>query len=99
MQQIIEAGGRRWRISKHALERALDMQIDGADIFAALDHPDQVVDSVKYPGSQHYKRGDFALSINFEHDIPVVCTIVWATQQAWRDDLSHHNYGGRTLRP
>ena len=98
LQRIIEAGGRQWQISKHALERALDMQLDGRDIFAALDHPDQITDSIKYPNSKHYRHGDFALSISFDYEIPVICTIVWATQQAWRDDLSHHTYGGRTIR-
>lgn len=97
MQQIIEVGGRLWRITKHALERALDMQIEGHEICAALDHPDEIAESIKYPGSKHYKLGNIALSISFDKDIPTICTIVWANREAWQADLLRAPCEGRYI--
>jgi len=95
-----EICGQVWEITRHAVDRALEMGIAGEDIRACLESPDEVVASVKYPGTWHYKRDDFTLCVAFDRDIPTVVTCVWGSNEAWRRDLLERPYNGdREYRP
>lgn len=96
MQQVMEIGGKAYKFSRHAIERALDMDIDPAQIRQALEHPENVGHSPTY-GTTNYHFGDITLAV-VEGAVCLIQTILWRTDELWRRDLSRGGYGGRTLR-
>lgn len=84
-----------FRLTKHAIDRALDMGIDGEAIRQCLIHPEWVSNSRKYHGRKNYRFGDVVCTVAKDKS---VVTVQWATHEAWRDDMAYGEYGGRSLR-
>lgn len=76
--------------SKHALQRALDMGVEGHDITAALTKPEYGYWSRKHSG---WCATSGRVSVAFRADVEdegrwVVLTTLWATEEAWEDDAA-----------
>jgi hypothetical protein len=92
------------QFTKHAIERALDMDVPGDEIRACYERPTNTYLSRKHD-SYTFQRGRLALAIRRDQETgdDVVLTVLWATAEAWehdyqqgavadrppRDDLSH----------
>lgn len=74
-----------FRMSHHATERALEMNVTGEEIRAAYDRPTEVVWSQKYHGWWHI-RGRVCLSIS--EDRTCIITVLWADEHSWRADYA-----------
>lgn len=72
-------------MSKHALERALEMNVDGAEIRTCYDRPTDVIWSRKY-SCWWYIRGRITLSIS--EDRACVITVLWSNEHDWRADYA-----------
>jgi hypothetical protein len=96
MVQQFQIGDRTFRITSHALGRALDMGIDGALIRAAIEKPKSVGFSHRY-GTTLYDRKDITVAVA-EGPVNHIITILWRNDKKWRKDLSRGEYAGRTLR-
>lgn len=83
-------------ITKHVLERALDMGVTGDEIRKCLENPKTVVPSAAYPGRFNFDRGRITCVVNRE-DMAVL-TVLWANDRLWKKDLRAGTYGGRELR-
>lgn len=75
----------QFTLSKHAIERALEMGVDGDEIRDAYDNPDEIFWSNKYQ-MYGYTRGRITLSISEERSC--IVTILWASEHAWRADYA-----------
>lgn len=84
-----------FKLSRHAIDRALDMGIDAAMIRECLTNPTATQPSRKYPGTTNYRRGQITCGVSEENR---VVTIVWSRQRGWRKDLSIGAYDGREYR-
>lgn len=83
-----------FKLTKHAVERALDMGIDPEEIRQCLLHPETVTPSRRHHGD-NYRRGRITCAVRDNH----VITIVWSSQEQWRRDIeSAGEYGGREYR-
>lgn len=83
-------------ISRHAVERILDMRIEPQDVRECLMRPIRVRGQRSYPEHDLYEYGDFACVVHRE--TKTVVTVVWRTHEAWKADLSAGQYGGRSVR-
>lgn len=81
-------------ISKHALDRALDMGVSGEEIRQCLFHPERVISSHKYPGTENYQAGRIVLAVRDD----TVVTVSWSSHDLWREDMARGEYAGRTFR-
>lgn len=72
---------RHWSMSRHATARAVEMQLDAEEILRAVDRPDEVYSSVKYPGRVLHRAG--RISVALSADLTRVVTILWANQSEW----------------
>lgn len=80
-----------WTLSRHAIERALEMAVDPEEIREALECPDEEpYPSDSYPGKHHLRSGRLMLAVNL--DDKTVITIGWNT---W-DGKRVHRYN-RTI--
>lgn len=72
-------------MSAHAIDRALEMGVDGVEIRAAYDHPTDITWSVKY-GAYCYIRGRITLAVT--EDRTRVMTVLWSSEHGWRADYA-----------
>jgi hypothetical protein len=72
-------------MSKHAVERALEMGVTGGEIRACYDRPTDVIWSQKYAG-WWFIRGRITLSIS--EDRSCVITVLWSSEHDWRLDYA-----------
>lgn len=85
-------------MSRHAIDRALDMNIDGAEIREAYERPDHIYWSAPY-GAWNYQRGRICLCLKETPDGLLVTTVLWSTAEAWAADAVVAPLGGgRELR-
>jgi hypothetical protein len=83
-------------LSKHAIERILDMGIDPSMIRECLTNPTTVQPSRLNPGHQNLRRGQITCGVAPDN---TVVTVVWSKQSGWRKDLlDRGSYGGREYR-
>lgn len=87
------------RLTKHAIERALDMAVPGSEIRDCYQQPTEKKWNPKY-GCSTYSRGRLALSVRFDEDTQedVIVTILWANQEAWEADYKYGSVEGRAPR-
>jgi hypothetical protein len=101
--QVLEIDGLgEVEMSRHAIERALDMGLDGATIRAALEKPANVGYSTCF--STHlYDYKDITVVVakgvagGAGRTFNRITTILWRNDKKWRKDLRRGDYGGRTL--
>jgi hypothetical protein len=74
-----------FHMSKHALERALEMGVEGDEIRSAFEQPEETIWSQKYK-SWWLIRGRITLSVS--EDRACVITVLWCTEHAWRLDYA-----------
>lgn len=87
-----------FKMSHHAIERALEMNLDGEDIRNTYEDPEQIYWSVKYE-AWNYLRGSLCLAVKEDTGGDVVVTVLWATPEAWAADAALAPLGpGRELR-
>lgn len=67
-----------WSFSIHAMERALDMALDGEEIKAALTRPD-VVNPGTHPHQRFHLRGRISLLLDMDNKR--IVTILWSAQR------------------
>ena len=86
-----------FRFSHHALQRALDMQLDPNKIRNCLERPELIKQCRKRPEFDLYYRDDITCSV--ARGTGVVATILWRSERLWAKDLKYRRgYGGRTWR-
>lgn len=85
-----------FRMSRHALERALEMQLDGEKIRLCLTQPHCTEPDRREPGTTFYYRGDITCVVVDETN--TVKTVLWRTDKAWRKDLKNRPCEGREYR-
>ncbi len=83
MMHFGELDGVPVKISEHAIQRLVEMQLDPEDIKALLLDPDEVFESRKYPGTFCHRKGEHSLGMHKEGDVLVVHTALYATKVAW----------------
>jgi hypothetical protein len=83
--------------SHHALQRALDMQVDGDTLRKVLTRPHYIIkcrDNARY---DYFSRGDVTCMVDSLSGL--VITVLWRTEKAWRKDLKNKPaYAGRSYR-
>lgn len=72
-------------MTKHAIDRALDMAIEGEEIREAFIHPERIYWLPRHE-AWTYQRGRIALGVREEGKTHLVLTILWATDEAWVED-------------
>lgn len=82
-------------VSRHAIDRALDMGITGEEIRDCLSDPQDIYKSKKYPDTLNYKHNRIVLAIRDN----TVVTVGWSTPDLWCEDLKKGIYGGRHYPP
>lgn len=82
-------------MTRHATERALDMQVTGEQIRACLTAPMQTFYNAL---GLTLQRGRIALGCTQDGDVIVVKTVLWVHASRWRDDLARGAYNGRVAR-
>lgn len=78
-------------LTRHAIDRALDMAVTGEEIRNCILHPETVYRSRKYENTTNYRCGRIILAVR---DSAVV-TVGWSTKELWCEDLDRGEYGGR----
>ena len=81
-------------LSNHAIERALDMNVEGAEIRDAFEKPRKVYLEPN-TGATWRTRGRVSLCCRETDDTILITTIVWATANAWANDSQHVPLAGR----
>ena len=85
-----------FRMSRHALDRALEMDVAGDEIRTCFDRPEDVIWSRKY-GLFWFVRGRITLSVS--EDRTTVVTVLWSNERDWRADYARGgNLEGRERR-
>lgn len=83
-------------VSHHALDRALEMNVSGAEIRTCFEHPSDMRWSTKHE-AWCYTRGRISLGVS--EDRTTVITVLWASQHGWRADYARGgDLGGRERR-
>lgn len=72
-------------MSKHAIDRALEMGVTGEEIRAAYDRPAEIIWSSRYKAFC-YVRGRVTLAVT--EDRTCVMTVLWASEHGWRGDYA-----------
>lgn len=86
-----------FKLSRHAIDRALDMGIDAGMIRECLTNPTVVVQSTAHPGFTNYRRGKITCGV--ANDDMTVCTVLWTHPSDWKRDLKKGAYAdGRECR-
>jgi hypothetical protein len=77
-------GGRKVRITPHALARMVEMKVPAWIVELTITSPDEVFPSKSYPGDTCYTRGDHCLATaTDEDDVLVIKTVLYSTMRAW----------------
>lgn len=71
-------------LSKHAMERALDMCLDGEEIRDTFYRPRSVLPAPH--GREYWSRGRLTLIVAFDGPVPTVVTVLWARASDWAAD-------------
>lgn len=86
-----------FRLSQHAIERALDMALDPQEIRECLLRPRDTAPSASHPGHQNYRLGRITCGV--DPTTNTVVTIVWSSREDWKADLVDiGTYAGRAYR-
>ena len=85
-----------YTISRHALERILDMNIPGEEVKQCLEFPLRIADSNRGDGRTLY-YGKRITCVVQNHNLSVV-TVLWKTLHDWNVDLSTGEYSDRRKR-
>jgi len=72
-------------MSRHALDRALEMDVAGDEIRECYERPIQIIWSRKY-SAFWYVRGRITLSVT--EDRACVITVLWSNERDWRADYA-----------
>lgn len=72
-------------MSKHALDRALEMNVTGVEIRTCFEHPTDMYWSTKHE-KWRYTRGRISLGVSSDHT--TVITVLWSSQHDWRADYA-----------
>lgn len=72
-------------MSKHAIDRALEMGVTGEEIRATYDRPADIIWSIRYR-AYCYTRGRVTLAIT--EDRSTVVTVLWSSEHGWRADYA-----------
>ena len=84
-------------MSQHAIQRALDMGIDGDAIRNCLLRPEDVRPQYSYQGRDCYDWG--VITCVVDRPSNTVVTVLWRTPELWEQDISKAGeYAGRKLR-
>lgn len=81
-------------MSTHALQRAVDMAVEGPEIRECFDNPRDQHWSQKH-GGWVLTRGRIALAVKECDPLPVVTTVLWSTPAGYAADLEHGVLEGR----
>jgi len=89
-----------FQLSKHALDRALDMGLTPEQIRNVVLTPEIRIwsKSEKHGDAWLQRCGDLTAFVLDADEGRFVITFVWATDDAWKQDLAIGTYGGRTYR-
>lgn len=83
MRWSYELEGVQVGITAHALERMLEMKMHPNCIKAVLQEPARKHGSKKYPNTECWVRGDYALAIKDLGDRIIVITALYSSHNAW----------------
>lgn len=84
--------------SKHAVSRALDMNVESLEIQSALFDPASVHFSAKH-SSWNFISGRVCCGVHVDaQGLATVLTVLWRNKEDWRRDLELGGYGGREYR-
>ncbi|MEU2002005.1 hypothetical protein ACH47B_13020 [Rhodococcus sp. NPDC019627] len=97
-KSVREINGQKVYLSRHATERIQDMALDPAEVVCALTNPDDVVESLAYPGAMNRRFGRVTLATKFDGDVMVVVTAVWSSREDWQRDFDVAPYSDRERR-
>lgn len=75
------------RFTKHALERALEMGVEGEELRDCLLKPEEVFWTHKYQ-MHNYRRGRVTCGVDSSSGVLVVITVLWTTAHDWRADAA-----------
>lgn len=81
-----------FRFSRHALERALDMDVSGSELRTCLEKPWMVRPSTQIPGRDLYFGDRITCVVSATGE---VVTVVWRTADGWEADIAAGSYEGR----
>ena len=94
--------GRRFKITKHAVDRMCDMCVNADEIVAVLRHPEHVYLSLsrRYRGHENWTLGRITLPLRpigkSRYAIP---TVLWSSDELWQADLLYGPPTDRVYRP
>ena len=84
--------------SKHAVSRALDMNVESLEIQSALFDPAVVHFSAKH-SSWNFISGRVCCGVYVDSKgLATVLTVLWRNREDWKRDLEFGTYGGREFR-
>lgn len=72
-------------MTKHAVDRALEMAVGGEEIRECLERPRRAFYDSAH-GVWVYSRGRISLPVAFEAQGPRVTTVLWSSDGGWRTD-------------
>jgi hypothetical protein len=84
------------RMSKHALQRALDMRVPAESIQRAIHDPKTVTYSKRDRNTEYWRRGRIVLVVNRGDTECVVVTVLWATERDFKRDMRVAPYADRS---
>jgi hypothetical protein len=88
---------RPFNITKHALERGLEMGVMADEIRQAFLAPAEVWHSPKYD-TQMRHRDRVTLSIDIKQEPPMIVTVLWSTPELWAASYEQGTGNGRNPR-
>lgn len=71
------------RITKHSLERMVQMEMTVENVKKVVCEPEDVYNSVKYPGRFFHRADGFSLCMIKQGDVLVVITALYGTLVDW----------------
>lgn len=81
-------------MTRHALQRALDMRLEPWQIQRALHDPKVIPTDT--PGTEFWRKGRIALVVKTTTEPPTVATILWSTERAFQKDMRIAPYADRS---
>lgn len=86
---------KNYHLTRHAIDRALDMGVTAQEIRECLMRPAKTKRSGKYPGCTNYLLGRIVCAVDPDKN---VTTILWASAVYWKADLEIAPFEGREFR-
>ena len=84
-------------LSQHAIERALEMSVEGDEIADAMRNPEWSYYSYKH-SKWCLTAGRISIGVTVRHGEARIVTVLWATKQGWLDDYARGGSTDRTPR-